>query len=102
MPHDRQIKPREMEYFYPRRVAKKFHQIRRFVTIAGEFHQMRIAIAIGKLHQAQPVALVIQPHRLGIDGNIALKREVGRQIAFMQDIGDKSSPLVICTSPPTL
>jgi hypothetical protein len=39
---------------------------------------MRVALAIGKLHHAEPVAVRVQPHGLAINRNIALKRQTFR------------------------
>jgi len=47
------------------------------------------------LHEAQPVAFVVESHRLGIDGDVALERHAFGQVALMQDIGDMPSPIFI-------
>ena len=83
MPHDRQIEPGEMKDFYPRRISQQFYQVWRIIRTGCELHEMRVAIAIGQLHQAEAVALIIEAHRLGIDGNIAVQHQIRGQIALM-------------------
>src|ERR1700693_631829 len=41
---------------------------------------MRVAIAARQLHQAQPVAMWVEPHRLGIDGDDRPQHKALRQV----------------------
>ncbi len=81
-----------MEQLHGAGVGEKFLKVGRVVAIALEFHEMRIAVAGRKLHEAEPVAVVLQPHRLGIDGDVALKFKPVGQVAFMQVNGNGRAP----------
>src|SRR6202051_1271406 len=50
----------------------------------NDLHQMRCAVPGRKLHQAESVALRVQPHRLGIDRNHRSKAQPSRQVVLMQ------------------
>jgi hypothetical protein len=54
---------------------------------------MRVAVAGGELHQAQPVAALDQPHRLAVDGDRGAGIEAVRQIALIQSVRH-ANPLV--------
>jgi len=55
-----------------------------------KLHEMLVALTVRQLNKAQPIALVDEAHRLGIDGNIALKRDRCGKIPDMQMNSDKS------------
>jgi hypothetical protein len=51
------------------------------------------AVAGRELHQAEPVAARLQPHRLGVDGHeIAIGREVAEIAVMNTDVGQFSLP----------
>src|SRR5579863_69175 len=64
---DREIEPREMEQLDDCGVDEEPLQIRGVVAAGGELNEMSIAIAARELYQAQPVAMRVEPHRLGVD-----------------------------------
>lgn len=70
MAHDRHIEAGKVENLGTGWVGQQLAEIRRLIFTFGKLNQMRIAIAIGQLHNAQPIAHIVQAHSLGIDGNI--------------------------------
>jgi hypothetical protein len=72
-------------------IAQQRLQIRRIgVTLAivlGDLHHVGAAVAVRQLHHAEPVAVRMQPHGLGIDRHrIGIAGQIG-QIAAMQADG---------------
>ena len=63
----REIEAREVEQLQHRRVGEQPPQVGRVVAAGGELHEMGVAVAARELHEAQPVAVRVEPHRLGID-----------------------------------
>ena len=45
---------------------------------------MRMPVAARQLHQAQPVTMRVEPHRLGIHGDDRTQREALRQVVPVQ------------------
>src|SRR5712691_2818299 len=64
---DGDIEPREMEQLDDRWIDQQPLEVRRVVAAGGELHQVRIAIATRQLDQAKPIAMRVEPHRLGVD-----------------------------------
>jgi hypothetical protein len=81
-----------MEDFGAGIIGKELHQIGGGIFALLELHQMGIATTVGNLHQAQAVALIVKPHRFGINRNVAVKNYVRGQIASMKGVSDKNSP----------
>ena len=76
-----------MENLEQRFVGQQFLQVRRGGLPGRDLHDVRRAVAGRKLHHAQPVAMRVETHGLGIDRNRAfVGREVGK-IAAMQANG---------------
>ena len=48
-----------------------------------ELHQVAVAVAARELHQAEPVAMGIEAHGLGVDGHRIAEGEPRRQVAAM-------------------
>ena len=59
-------------------------QVRRVVAAGGELHEMGVAVAARQLRQAEPVAVRVQPHRLGVDRHRVAKQEPFGQVAAIQ------------------
>ncbi len=72
---NRDIKPREVKQLHPRRVAQKLHQIGGVVLPRQKLDEMLIPSPVRQLHEAEPIALVVEAHGLGIDRNIAGKTD---------------------------
>src|ERR1700749_1452374 len=68
-------------------IGQQFSQPRRRVGPRRELHEMRVPIAGRQLHEAQPVAMRIEAHRLGIDRNNRSEVEPFRQITAIKSIG---------------
>jgi hypothetical protein len=51
---------------------------------SGELHESGAAIALGKLNQAEPVAIGVETERFGVDGNGAATKMAARQIALIE------------------
>ena len=64
------IEPAEMEELEHAVVGEQPLQLRRGI-VAGELHQHGAAVALGELHQAEPVAMGVEAHGLGVDGHDA-------------------------------
>ncbi len=60
-------------------------------AVRDELHQMRVAVAGGELHQAEPVAMRIEAHRLGIDRDDRAEVEAVRQVVPVQVDGARSA-----------
>src|SRR5208282_4001750 len=78
------IEAREVENLEHLGIGQERLQARRLVIAVGELNQMAFAEASRKLDQAQPVALRLEAHRLGVDGYGAAERQSGGKIAAMQ------------------
>ncbi|MDF9865292.1 hypothetical protein M2437_004274 [Methylorubrum pseudosasae] len=53
--------------------------------VAGpDLHHIGAAVAAGHLHDAEPVAMRVEPQRLGIDRDRRARREIGRQVAVVE------------------
>jgi len=50
-------------------IAKQEFQPRSGITARLELHEMRIPVTRRKLDEAQSVAVRVQPHRLGVNGD---------------------------------
>ena len=59
----------------------------RRVVAAVELHEVRAAVARRELDEAQPVAIDVEPKRLGVDGDARTEGEAGRQIVLVQGDG---------------
>ena len=84
-PQDGEIEAGEMEHLLDRGVGQQPDQVGRVVAVAAEAHQMAVAVAGRQLHQAQPVAIGLQAHGLGVDRDDRPEVEPGRQVLLMSD-----------------
>ena len=76
-----------MEDLQDRLVGEELLQIRRLFLPGGDLHHVGGAVAGRELHDAEPVAVRVETHGLGVDRHRALVgAEVG-QIAAMQADG---------------
>jgi hypothetical protein len=83
----REIEPREVEDLQLRGIAEQPLQVRGRTDVAPDLHHIGRAVAGRELHHAEPVAMRIEPHRLGVDRDrAAVARQVG-QIAAVQADG---------------
>ena len=82
-----EIEPREMEDFHDLRIGQQGRQVRRPGMILRDLHHVGAAVAVRHLHEAEPVAMWMQAHGLGVDRHrIGVAGEIG-QIAAMQAYG---------------
>ena len=82
---DGEVEAGEMVELEPLRVGEQRLEPRRGIVAAdGEADQMLVALAVRKLHQAQPVAAGNQPHRLGVDGDRAVERHAFGQVFLVE------------------
>ena len=51
---------------------------------ARDLHQMGIAVAGRELDQAEPVAMGVEAHRLGVDRHDGAERQIGGKVAAMK------------------
>ena len=91
--HDADIEPREMIELEAVWIAEQRLEVgRRIIASAPEPDEMLVALAVGQLHEAQPVAPEIEAHRLGVDGDRAVgELDAGGQVFFVQMNGHSSS-----------
>ena len=73
-----------MKQLQHRGIGQQPLQARRLVIVRRELDQMGVAVAGRQLHQAQPVAMRVEPHRLGVDRDRRTEGEALRKIAMMQ------------------
>src|SRR5271155_5753070 len=69
MINHREVEAREMEQLGYAAIGQQFLQPRRGVGPGRELHEMCVPIAGRQLDEAQPVAMRVEPHRLGVDRN---------------------------------
>src|SRR5215217_3274097 len=87
-----EIEAGEMEDLDDRWVGKQPLQVGRLAPARWNLHHVGRAVPRRKLHHAQPVAVMVEPHGLGVDRRrIAIPGEVG-QVAAMQADGHRGSP----------
>src|SRR5665648_816107 len=72
------IETAEMKDFEHALVGEQPLQLRG-VVVPGHLNQGGAAVAIGQLDKAEPIAMWIEPERLGVDGD-----RLGREAAFWQ------------------
>src|SRR6185312_16725759 len=65
-------------------IGEQCLEARRIERARGELHQMRDTVAGRELHQTEPVAMRVETHRFGVDGDAGAEVEIGRQVAAMQ------------------
>src|SRR5208282_5798725 len=68
-------------------VEEKAPEPRRRVGTGCELHEMRVPVSCRELYQAQPVAMRVEPHRLGVDGDGRAELDALGQVAPMQLVG---------------
>src|SRR3989337_2734627 len=51
---------------------------------SGKLHQRSAAVALGELHEAEPVAIGIEAHRLGVDADRAAGEAPWGQVALIE------------------
>ncbi len=89
----RKIEPREVEDFRDLRIAQQRLQIRRVGVIFRDLHHIGAAVAVRQLHHAEPVAVRMQPHGLGIDRHrIGIAGQIGQVAAMQADGHDAVKP----------
>jgi len=74
----------EMKQFENRRIGEQGAQPRRLILGGGELHEMADPIARRELHEAQPVPMRVQPHRLGVDRDDAGEVDFDRESAAVK------------------
>jgi hypothetical protein len=62
-------------------------------------HEMRIAVARAKLHEAKTVAIPIEPHGLGIDSDAIAERDGSEKVAVMEGDGHCNISTSVVDSP---
>ena len=85
----RNVEPGEVHQLDDDRVGQQALEVRAVEAVPAErrrheLHQVRLAVAGGKLHQAEPVAVRLQAHRLGIDRDHGAERQALRQVVPVQ------------------
>ena len=83
----REVEAREMEQLGYAAIGQQLPQPRRRVGPRRELHEMRVPIAGRELDEAQPVAMRVEPHRLGVDRNNRSEVEPFGQITAIKSIG---------------
>jgi len=95
-----EIEAREVEDLDDGRIAQQFFQVRRVVLAARDLDHVGGAVARRHLHHAQPVAVRIEAHGLGVDRRRTgvARKVLVRQVATVQadghDVSASSNRLV--------
>src|SRR5262249_10367351 len=76
-----------MKKFGHARISQKTGQPWRRVCAGCELHEMRVTVACRQLDYAKPVAMWVEPHRLGIDGNDRPEVCALRNVAAIKSMG---------------
>ena len=74
----------EVENFHNGRIGQKRFQARRIIGRPVQLHEMGAAVTGRELHQAQAVAVRIEPERFAIDGDAGAKRHPRGQVTVME------------------
>ena len=93
----------EVEDLQHRLVGQQRREMGRVDGLARrELHQVAVAVAARELYQAEPVAMGVEAHRLGVDGHRVAEGEPRRQVAAMQMLrhGLLPSPELLARSTP--
>ena len=82
--------------------AEQAAQVGAVVAVAAEsgrdeLHQVGVAVAGGELHQAEPVAMRVEAHGLGIDRDDRAQRQAFRQVVPVQMDGAAWHELWCCS-----
>src|SRR5271165_423400 len=83
----REVEAREMEQLCDARVGQELPQPRRPVGARCELHEMGVPVAGRQLDEAQPVAMRVEPHRLGVDRDDRAEVEPFGKITAIKSIG---------------
>ena len=81
---DSEVEAGEMEQLGDGRIAEKRLKIGGVVSAAGELHHVAGAVAGRQLRQTQPVALGIEPHGFGVDGDAVAEIQARWQVFPVQ------------------
>lgn len=95
---DGDVEPREMEDFHAGFVFHQGFQARRVEILWVNLHQMRIALAVRQLHDAEAVTQVVQAHGFRVHGDIALECHIRRKITFMHEISHGKPQVKRCST----
>src|SRR5205807_9867108 len=87
MINHRQVEAREMKQLGYAAVSQQLPQPRRRIGSGRELDEMRVPVAGRELEEAQPVAMRVEPHCLGVDRNDWSEVEPFREIAAIKPIG---------------
>ena len=80
------VEPREMEDLQDRRIREQSLEVRGLGAGFGHLNDVRDAVAGRELHDAEPVTMRIEPHRLRVDRDrTAVARQVGQIPAVQPD-----------------
>ena len=82
------VEAREVEDLQDLRIGHQLLEVRRRNVVRRNLHHVGRAVARRELHDAEPVALGVEPHRFGVDRNsgAGVARQIG-QIATVQANG---------------
>ena len=87
----RHVEAGEMEDLGDRRIGQEQTEIGRARLALGDADDIDAAVAGRELHEAEPVAAGLQPHRLGVDRHeIAIGGEIAEVAVMDADIGQRS------------
>jgi hypothetical protein len=67
-------------------VGEQALETRRRVIIR-QLHKMRVSVPRRELHEAQPVTMWIEPHRLGVDGDRRPEADAFGKITMVKLVG---------------
>ncbi len=83
----REVEARKVEYLGDRRIGQQRLQVRRVALTLRDLDDIGTAVAVRHLHHAEPVAMRMEAHGLGIDRyRVGVARNIG-QVAAMQADG---------------
>src|SRR5215210_1338577 len=73
----------EMEDLDHAFIGEEPHELGR-ISIPADLDELGVAVSGGELHEAEPVAIGIEPERLGVDGDRVAPDAAWREVVLMQ------------------
>ena len=89
---ERDVEAREVQDLEPCGIGEHRLQVGRVILPDRELHEMLVAAAVRKLHDAEPVAELVEAHRLAVHGDGTGCEHVCGQVALVEIRGQLSFP----------
>src|SRR5579863_475287 len=85
-----EVEASEVEQLGDRRIGHQRLEARRLIISRAQLHEMRVAVARRQLHETQPVAMRVEPHRLGINRDRRSEVDAVGKVAAMERVAHAS------------